>query len=134
MKAFESMSISEFMSRDFKEEFRIESIEKRKRVTRITIKVGLATSFIIMSGFDVTIAAGTGIDDGAGRIYSKLLEVGKWVIIIKGGISTINFMIQDDATSARKAFFSYLIVYAILHGLPWGMNQVDDVFRDLNNF
>lgn len=83
---------------------------------------------------DTVILAADGlssIDTKAGDIYLKLLVVGKWIIIIKGAMDTVNSTVQGDFQAAKKAFLSYLVVYLVLHSLPWAMNEIDEVFKSL---
>ncbi|KGE16245.1 hypothetical protein [Paenibacillus wynnii] len=76
-------------------------------------------------------ATATGIDIVADKLYKKLLNVGKWVIIIKGGIDTIQNAVQGDLQASKKNFLGYLLVYIVLWALPWGLKQVDIMFADL---
>lgn len=136
MRGSEIMSINEFMNRNFKEESKIAKIERKRKFIKITLVTGTIIFMVVansLTGAEIAQAAGdtAGIDAGARRIYDKLLTVGKWIIIIKGGMSTVNHMVQEDFGTAKKSFLSYLLIYAILHGLPWGMDQVDEVFSDL---
>ena len=70
-----------------------------------------------------------GIEDGGARIHSKLVSVGKWVIIIKGSIDTIQSVLNGDFEVAKKSFFSYLLCFAVLLALPWSLNEVEGVFK-----
>lgn len=92
-------------------------------------------SLILLAGTQneaLAAAAGsTGIDAGANRIYEKLLNVGKWIIIGKGAILTIQNVTDGDLPAAKKNFFAHLIVYAILHALPWGLGEIDKLFDDV---
>lgn len=125
MKINESMSINEFMSRDFKKERQI-----RNRKIGYTLA---ASTLVFISGFDsgAAYAAESVIDEKAYIVYDKLLVVGKWVIIVKGGMDTINNTVQGDFSSAKKSFLSYLMVYVCLNGLPWAMDQVDALFNEV---
>jgi hypothetical protein len=125
-KREERMSIKEFYARDFK----AEKIERKKKVYKVAIKAGLTTT-ILLSTPHIGFAAGTGIDVGATKLYDKILLVGKWIIIVKGAIDTINNTAQGDFASAKKSFLSYLIIYLILKAFPWAMNEVDSMFNDL---
>lgn len=121
-----SMTISEFMNYDRKQ-------ERKDKMKKIVKKSG----FIVMTGGLMIVSsdivnASDGIDKSASKIYDKLLDVGKWIIIIKGGIDTINFTIQGDFDHAKKCFLSYLVVYMVLQGLPWAMNEVDMVFEEIS--
>lgn len=124
----ETMSIDEFMNRDFKhEKFDWERIAKKAAKTGV-IMVG---SYLIL-GFDVSHAAS--IDSVASSLYhNKFLLVGKWIIIIKGGFDTINSVVKSDFDSAKKQFLSYLVIYMILNALPWSMSQIDKIFADIKS-
>lgn len=126
MTKTESMSINEFMSRDFK----LERTESRRNKIKLVVTVSGITLAITFSGLDI-VNATSGIDIQARKIYDKLLTVGKWIIVIKGGIDTINHSVQGDFDTAKKSFLSYLIVYLVLNGLPWAMDEVDKVFNEL---
>jgi len=118
----QSMSIQEFMNGKKNE---VKRIDNKKMMIRIA---GLTTAVLILSA-DYAFASTTGIDAKARELYfDKLLVFGKWAIVLKGGWDTINKALKEDFDGAKKGFFSYLIVYLILWGLPWGLDQVEDVF------
>lgn len=96
------------------------------------IKIAGITLVLTLALPQLTHAAGaTGIDAAATKLYRKLLNVGKWVIIVKGGIDTIQSVVQGDMHHAKKNFLGYVLVYTILLALPWGLNQVDSMFADM---
>ncbi|MNI90945.1 hypothetical protein D3C73_1485400 [compost metagenome] len=75
-------------------------------------------------------AAAGDIDSKARALYdNKLVKFGKWVVIIRGGWSTISKAIQEDFEGAKKAFLSYMLVFCILLGFPWACDQVEDAFK-----
>jgi|SRR5690606_14511032 len=96
---------------------------------KVATYTGIATIAILLVPSDVY--ASSSIDQGARVIYGKLLEVGKWIIIIKGALDTINNVVQGDFNTAKKSFFGYLVVYMVLQGLPWAMDEVDKVFHNI---
>jgi len=103
----------------------------RKFTSKGTLIKVAGITFVLLAGFpDVSFASGTGIDAGANRIYKKLVNIGKWVIIVRGGIDTIKSVSEGDLQAARKSFLSYLITYATLWALPWGMNEVEKLFSE----
>lgn len=130
MGKYECMSISEFMGR--KSESEETRLQRHFRKYGIVYKIVGTTVIILVAGggFDYAFAS-SGIEVGAERLYAKLLTVGKWVIIFKGGFDTIKHMASGDFDSAKKGFLSYLIVYLFLLGLPWAMDEVDGIFKDL---
>jgi hypothetical protein len=110
----------------------VEHVNRHKTIYRI----GALTLTMIFAGgleafaepfVDGVSAVGdnVGIDAGANKLYNRLLLIGKWVITIKGAFDTISHTVQGDFVSARKSGLSYLLVYVILRGLPWGFRQVD---------
>lgn len=93
----------------------------------------VGTTLIILvagGGFDYAFAS-SGIETGAERLYDKLLSIGKWVIIFKGGFDIIKHTAAGDFDSAKKGIISYLLVYIFLFGLPWAMDEIDAIFKDL---
>jgi hypothetical protein len=128
-------SIGEFLHRE-EEPFSIKAerhFKKYGTAYRIAgVTVILLMSAIPLGGGSVTAFASSGIEIGAEKLYAKLLSVGKWVIIFKGGFDIIKNMASGDFDSAKKGFISYLVVYVFLFGLPWAMNEVDTIFKELN--
>jgi hypothetical protein len=82
------------------------------------------------AGFETAFASG-GLDEHAAKIYDKLLGVGKWVIVGKGGIETIKAVASSDLPAAQRNFLQYLLIYALLWALPWGMNEVENMFIEM---
>lgn len=79
----------------------------------------------------VTTIGNNSIDTGAKKIYAKLLNVGKWVIIFKGAWDTINNTIKEDFDKAKRSFLQYLLIYLILLAFPWALDEVDSVFSGM---
>lgn len=95
---------------------------------------GLTVSIIAASQFglvDMTFAADSAIDRQAEKIYYKIVNIGKWFIVIKGAFDIIKNVTNGDFDSAKKSSLGYLLVYVILHALPWGFDQVDQAFKEL---
>lgn len=133
MAKVEAISFSQFFSENYNstisfKETLVTHFEKHKIAYRI-----IGTTIIIFASgiLDQNVLAATGIDAGGNRIYSKLVNIGKWVIIFKGGFDTIQNTLKGDMDMARKSFLQYLMIYVILLALPWSMRQVDTVFTDL---
>lgn len=70
-----------------------------------------------------------GIDDGGRRIHTKIVSVGKWVIVIKGSIDVIQSVLNGDFQTAKKSFFSYLLCFAVMLALPWSLDEIEGVFK-----
>lgn len=105
-------------------------VRKRLLSRGTLIKVAGVTAILLIGLPDVSHAA-TGIDEGAGKIYKKLLNVGKWVIIVKGGLDTVKHVADGDTLSARKNFLGYMLTYAILWALPWGFKEIENLFEGM---
>lgn len=130
--ATQTMTIPQFLQGTYKDEDRlIDKITAHMKRHKIAYRIVGTTIFIMLTTADIAFAATTGIDAGGRRIYTKLLSLSKWVIIIKGGWDIINNTVKGDFEVAKKSFFSYLMVYIILLGLPWALDQVDTVFKDI---
>lgn len=127
----ERMSISEFLNGKEKEPFKVK-LERHMKKYGIVYKVVGSTIIIFVAGggFDYAFAS-SGIDKAAGKLYTEILNIGKWIIIFKGGIDTIKSIGNGDFDTAKKSFFGYLLVYLMLLGLPYGMDKVDEVFRSI---
>jgi hypothetical protein len=89
---------------------------------------------LVLVSIPDTAFASTGIDKGGMKIYKKLVNVGKWIIIVKGGIDIITSITNGDIDSAKKRFIGYLLAYGTLWALPWGMDQVEQLFQDETTF
>lgn len=128
----QSMSIREFMN------------QEKKPVKTHFEKYGIyykaaGISLIFITTCDVSFAAGTlsiptagsmdPIGPAARGLYSQLVNIGKWIIVFKGGFETIKSMGNGDVDAAKKNFFGYLLSYLFLLGLPYGMDKVDQVFN-----
>ncbi|MEH7246446.1 hypothetical protein V7114_06560 [Neobacillus niacini] len=93
-------------------------------------KVAGITIILLASG-GTAFANGLGIEAGAEKLYTKLLVIGKWIIIFKGGFDIIKNLTNGDMDSAKKGFMSYLLIYLLLFGLPWVMDEIEVLFQDL---
>lgn len=84
-------------------------------------------------GMDGTVLAADGytngiIDKEASIIYKDLVDIGKWLIIGKGGWEVISSVLKSDFETAKKNFIGYLIAYVCLLGLPYAFDKVDTMF------
>lgn len=128
----EVMSVQEFLARKPKEPVSIR-VGRHFRKYSFIYKVVGSTIIILMSGaaFDYAFAAGSGIEVGAEKLYTKLLSVGRWIIIFKGGIEILKGVGNGDLDGVKKSVVSYLLVYLLLLGLPYGFNEIDKLFAEL---
>lgn len=99
----------------------------------IYISAGLTLLFVFGCGFDVASAAEHGytkgvIDREAKIVYKDLVDIGKWLIIGKGGWEVISSTLKNDSETAKRKFIGYLIAYVCLLGLPFAFDKVDSIF------
>jgi hypothetical protein len=137
----EVISFREFMSRspskpqciiiDSREVTQGVSDHLKKHRKTYTI-AGLTLIFLIGFPSDV-FAVDSRIDISAKKMYKKLIEVGKWVIIFKGGMECIQSVTDGDFPSAKKKFLGYLLIYALLFAFPWLMDEIEKMFDDIES-
>jgi hypothetical protein len=135
MKKIKRMSIREFMNGQMDQENFIKKAQKHINQNKsFYITVGGMTIFFLTCGFDGSaMAAGTtGIDRGMSEMYKKLLSVGKWILVIKGAIDTIQSVTSGDFELAKKRSLGYLLSFLILLGLPWAFGEMEKLFDDLS--
>lgn len=128
MRKIQRMSLHDFLHGVDQETF----LDKAKRhiAENKTFYVTVAgcTLIFLFCGFDGSALADTGIDRKANSIYRKILGVGKWVIIIKGGLEIIQNASNGDYNSVKTKFFSCLLIFLALLALPWAMDEIEDLF------
>ncbi|MDD9312618.1 hypothetical protein PUS82_15190 [Cytobacillus firmus] len=132
MKKVKKMSVREFLNGKDQETFQTKVTRHFKRYGTL-YKIAGSTVVIFMTGggFDYALAASSSIDTKANLIYYKLMDVGKWIIIFKGSIDTIKAVGNGDFDSAKKSFFSYLLIYILLLALPYGFEEIDKLFSNV---
>jgi hypothetical protein len=122
------MSISEFLNGRQSEPFSVK-VERHFKKYGNYYRIAGVTAVVLLSGGHAF--AASAIDVPAKKLYFEIVNLGKWIIIFKGGIDTIKSIGNGDFDGAKKSFFSYLLVYLMLLGLPYGMDKVDEVFRSI---
>lgn len=135
MARIESMTFDQFFAHDYSINTTVDKIVTHLKKHKIKYQIVGITLIIFTTGvFDTSVFAstgGTGLDAGGRHIYRKLVGLGKWVIIIKGGFDSIQSAIKGDFGSAKSSFLQYLLIYIILLALPWSMNQIEEVFKNI---
>lgn len=125
-----TMSIPDFVRYGWQEETFLKSLFSHLDRHKIKYRV-VGTMIILFLGLSGAAHASTGIDVGAMKLYKRILSVGKWIIIIKGGIETIKSGVDGDTQGVRTKMLSYGLTYASLWALPWLFNEIDKLFGDL---
>lgn len=90
-----------------------------------TLAISIIAAQLICPG-----GAFASIDAGGQKLYSKIVPIGKWVIVIKGCIDTIQAILSGDFGAAKKSFLGYLLCFAVILGLPWSLDQVNEIFKN----
>lgn len=102
-------------------EFPMSKFYKAVLVTSIT-----ATGLFFFPGVAEAISD---IDAGGKKIHAIVVNVGKWVIIVKGTIDCVQAVLDGDFQKAKRQFFGYLMCFAIMIALPWSLDEVEAIFR-----
>ncbi len=89
--------------------------------------IGLGLVLLLIP--DLVLAAPGGIEAGGRRIHTTVVNIGKWVIIVKGTVDCIQSVLAGDFQMAKRQFFGYLMCFAIMLGLPWGLNEIEVIFK-----
>jgi len=62
------------------------------------------------------------------RILEVMLVAGFWISLIAGTGMTIKCLTKGDVHGAVKIVLMYVLAYACLFMLPWGLRMVREVF------
>lgn len=127
----EIINFNDFVNRKHVPDSENKVVKFAKKHKWAVAKACLITGAIVL-GFDHEVFAATGLEDKAKELYfGKFLGVAKWIIIGKGGWDTVNKMLNEDFDGAKRGFIKYLVIFAILFGLPYGLDQVQEVFSGM---
>lgn len=93
---------------------------------------GLFTSLVLTSAvyfnLDTTVYASNLTDKAEGFYFGTFMNIAKWVIVIKGGWDIIAKTLKEDFEGAKKSIVQYVVVFAVLMGLPWALEMVEEIF------
>lgn len=89
-------------------------------------QIGVAAAVLLVPA---AVEAFTGIDAGGRRLHAKIVNIGKWVIVIKGSVDCIQSVLSGDLQRAKQQFFGYLLCFGIMLALPWGLDEVEALFK-----
>ena len=79
--------------------------------------------------FIPNIALGATTDEKGMQIYKKLVSYGKWVVIIKCLLETIQSVMNGDVQKAKTNFFGYMLGLVIMLSLPAVVGQIEELFQ-----
>lgn len=132
MKKLQCMSIHQFLNGQYDRESIIRKVQRHIGQNKsFYISVAGYSVFFLFCGIDGSAMAASGIDHGMSQMYKKVLSVGKWILIIKGGIDVIQSVTTGEFEMARKRAIGYILSFLILLGLPWAFGEVERLFDDL---
>lgn len=132
MSKVQSVSLAEFMADGFPAfENVLVAHVKRNRRTYIRIAGATVAAIVItdLSGFAYA-GSVSPIDIKAHKIYSRLCNIGKWVIAIRGAVEIIGKMSEGDLDGMKKRIIVYVVGFVALLGLPWLLDQTQAFFDD----
>lgn len=93
---------------------------------------GLFTALVLTSAvyfnLDTTAYASNLTDKAEGFYFGTFMNIAKWVIVIKGGWDIIAKTLKEDFEGAKKSIVQYVVVFAVLMGLPWALEMVEEIF------
>lgn len=106
---------------------------KSKKVSKFpkTLIKLVVAGIVFYFTMDTTVFASSGIEDKARSIYfDKFIGIAKWVIIGKGGWDIVTRTLKEDFDGAKRSILQYMMIFAVLMGLPWGLGMIEDVFAE----
>jgi hypothetical protein len=127
-----TMSIPDFVRNGWQEESKIQLLFNHLQRNKIKYRVIGTTLILFLSLADVAFAS-TGIDVGAKKLYKRIIGVGKWIIIIKGGIDTIKSGVDGDTPGIKTKLLGYSLTYASLWALPWLFDEIEKLFSEMED-
>lgn len=104
-----------------------ESLKKCMSDKNLLLKVIISCVILLLN----TSFAYADVEVQGMRIYYKVVLVGKFVILVKGGIEIINSCANGDFQNAKKCLIGYLMAYGALYLLPYAMDEVENVFKGM---
>lgn len=105
-----------------------QTIQNEVNIKRIVFKTCLLVGGFMFFG---DIAFAESLDEKAKQIYfEKFLGIAKWIIIGKGGWDIVSKALKEDFDGAKRSVIQYIVVFATLLGLPWMLNQIEDIFKE----
>lgn len=125
-----TMNISDFVRNGWQEETTIQKFIVHLERNKIKYRV-IGMAIILFVGFESSAFASTGIDAGAKKLYTRIIGVGKWIIIIKGGMDVIKSSLDGDFMNSKTKVLGYVLTYALLWVLPWAFDEVEKLFSDM---
>lgn len=103
------------------------SIIHQKQFTKIVPAI-LMGSVVYFNLNDVALASSF-TDRAEGFYFGTFMTLAKWIIIVKGGWDIIAKTLKEDFEGAKKSVVQYMVVFAVLMGLPHALNFVEDFFQ-----
>lgn len=103
--------------------------KKTSTLPKLLIKLAIAGTIFYFT-MDATVFA-AGIEAKAEELYfDKFIGIAKWVIIGKGGWDIVTKTLKEDFDGAKRSILQYMMIFAVLMGLPWGLTMVEDIFKE----
>lgn len=94
------------------------------------LKISLITGTILLGVDHTVFAAASSIDIKADQLYKKFIKLAAIIIAFKGGWDILNKALREDFDGAKRISLQYLIVFALILGLPLGLKAVEGLFAE----
>lgn len=130
----ETMTISEFLNKEYKNRKQSkyyvktnEFIEFYNKHHVLIFRICLLTGALFFGAGWEFAFADEGLDERMSALYfDKFIGIIKWVIVGKGGWESVSRMLKEDFNGAKRSLIQYVILFALLLGLPYGLNEIEN--------
>lgn len=107
----------------------VSEMKKSSSIPKFLIKMAVAGAIFYFT-MDASVFA-AGLEEKAEELYfNKFIGIAKWVIITKGGWDIVTKTLKEDFDGAKRSILQYAMIFAVLMGLPTGLNLVEELFRE----
>lgn len=110
----------------------VEEVKQEKKINTKQI-IFDATMFggLVIFNFPEFVFANDGLDTVARKFYfDNFIGIAKWIIVGKGGWDIVSRTMKEDFDGAKRGILQYMLIFAVLMGLPWALEQVEVIFQE----
>lgn len=104
--------------------------KKTSKIPKRLIKLAIAGAIFYFT-MDLSVFAASSLDEKAEKLYfDKFIGIAKWIVVGKGAWDIISRAMKEDFDGAKRSILQYLLIFAVLMGLPWALTEVENIFRE----
>ncbi|QCR33108.1 hypothetical protein [Lysinibacillus sp. SGAir0095] len=108
----------------------LETVIKKSDLSKKLIKIVIAGTIFYFT-MDSSVFAAGGLDARAEKFYfDTFIGIAKWIVIIKGAWDIVGRSMKEDFEGAKRGLLQYVLIFGVLMGLPWAMNEIESIFRE----